>query len=551
MQDKDYIDQEVAGVRFIYETLYPQEPIELHLWWEKSKMATPLIQRQENPLNADMLSQGYLGAHRIGPAPQPGQLGRRICLTIPSPRQIRGRAHQNLPWADRPLHYRLVNSLSPLLGEQGKYLVERRRQRLRPKRHKFARLPLSRTANYLTDPAVAHTTSRKKTPAILIGLHWLDVGGAESLGLNSIQWALDLGLRVFVMVGQHGPERLRAKLPQHPDLHLIRTDRYLPPALVGHFVERLIAQENIILTHNHHCVPLYDALPAIKLRHPHVVNLDSTHIVEHHDGGYPRISGVWSNFLDYHHVISNELLAFYGESFRVYGSKMVLGRLLDDRQRDKTPLPVRLSAGQNTCRITFVGRMVHQKRPLLMLAILRRLHKWGKANNVSFHFDIVGEGAYLEALRHKVARWRLNDCIHLHGAGSDVPALLAKSDIMLLPSSNEGLALVCYEAIAAGCIPISTDVGGQNEICPAETLVPWAPFKTVRETCNLVIRLLRDKGFAQQVERTQNARLQALQNEPSAREVLSRIYAQTLQKTQIPSAKAPTVQQEEKTSCVG
>jgi glycosyltransferase involved in cell wall biosynthesis len=530
-QDREYIDQEIAQIRFIYETLYPETPVEAHMWWEEAKLGTPAVHPHDLAYGAEMMALSYIGNRRFGPEPTSAEMGKRAFLTIPSPRQVAERAGSSagVPWHKRPRHYRSIHALSPLLAEQAKYQVEVRRFRKLPVRHKFSRLACSRgLLEGDLHPLTQTASGKDKDPAILIGLHWLDVGGAESLGIDSIRWALEAGLRVFVMVGQEGPERLLAKLPDDPRLRLIRTDRYLPRALASAFVSRLIAQENIILTHNHHCVPLYDALPTIKLRHPHVVNLDSTHIVEYADGGYPRISGVWSNFIDHHHVISADLQRFYQERFRVYGSKLVLGRLLDDSRRGAEVAPVRIKAGQTRCRVAFVGRMVHQKRPVVALAIIRRLRAWGKRNGVDFRFDMVGEGPYRGAVEHLLTRYRLGDVVHLHAAGTDVPALLGQSDVLLVPSSNEGLALVCYEAIEAGCVPICSEVGAQAEICPPETLVPWSPLGAVRESVALVQRLLREKGFAETVEAGQRARLEALSAEPSAREVLSEIYRDTL-----------------------
>lgn len=45
----------------------------------------------------------------------------------------------------------------------------------------------------------------------------------------------------------------------------------------------------------------------------------------------------------------------------------------------------------------------------------------------------------------------------------------ALSDVFLLPSVNEGIALVVYEAMAAGLLVMTTDVGGQKEIVTSKT----------------------------------------------------------------------------------
>jgi glycosyltransferase involved in cell wall biosynthesis len=362
-----------------------------------------------------------------------------------------------------------------------------------------------------------------KDPAVLIGFHWLSYGGAEKLAFDTVDWALEHGLRVIVVADVNGPQPLIDKLPDDPRVTVLRMDCYVPRDLMSAFLVALIGRENIVLTHNHHCTALYEALPAMRARCPNVVHIDSLHIVEHANGGYPRISGVWSNFLDYHHVISTDLKEFYRKNFRV-NRKVILGRLLDDTQREATPQPLRIMAGQKTVRVIFVGRMMHQKRPILVVEIFRKLARWGQENGVVFQFDLVGEGPYRAAIDALVTAHGLRDCMRFHDAGTDVSALLAQSDILILPSTNEGLALVCYEAIEQGCVPISSDVGAQSELMPEALLVPWAPRRAVKDTVAAVKRLLSDPAHVLDMQTQLHARFAKLATEPSAKDVISALY---------------------------
>jgi glycosyltransferase involved in cell wall biosynthesis len=64
-----------------------------------------------------------------------------------------------------------------------------------------------------------------------------------------------------------------------------------------------------------------------------------------------------------------------------------------------------------------------------------------------------------DALRHPSVR--------VLGHRTDVPALMRESDVLLLPSVEEGFGLVCTEAIGSGCVPLvssaCTDVCRQME----------------------------------------------------------------------------------------
>lgn len=520
-----YIEGQIEQIRYIYDILFPDQALELHLWWETSDVRTPAVCEQNDRYGADLFGPTYIGQYALGPE---GTAVKQIHLTIPSRMQTYASTDKAVSWSARPRYFKAAHRYAPLLAEDLKYLIERRRRTRQLTRHRFERIPFE--AGMLSPSTARHSAA--KNPAALIGFHWMSYGGAEKLAFDTVDWALEQGLRVFAIPDIRGPQPLIDKLPDDPRVTVLRTDYYVPREYIPSFLVALAVRENIVVTHNHHCVALYDALPAMRVRCPDVMHLDSVHIIEHADGGYPRISGVWSNFIDHHHVISADLKEFYRKNFRVNG-KVVVGRLLDDSQRERIPDPVRLKAGQRSARIAFVGRMMHQKRPMLVAEICNCLARWGKTSGIAFEFDLVGEGPYRTAVEVLIKVYGLGDRTRFHNAGTDVSALLRKSDVLVLPSANEGLALVCYEAIEHGCIPISTDVGAQSEIMPADLMVPLLPRHTVRDTVALIKRLLKEDGYAQALEQQLHDRFGALAVEPSAKEVIGALYkkAKTLAQT--------------------
>ena len=76
---------------------------------------------------------------------------------------------------------------------------------------------------------------------------------------------------------------------------------------------------------------------------------------------------------------------------------------------------------------------------------------------------VVGEGPERRALETKIAHLGLGDRVHLLGFRSDVPDLLAGSDLFVLPSLFEGLPLSILEAMAAGKPVVATAIGGNDE----------------------------------------------------------------------------------------
>jgi glycosyltransferase involved in cell wall biosynthesis len=79
---------------------------------------------------------------------------------------------------------------------------------------------------------------------------------------------------------------------------------------------------------------------------------------------------------------------------------------------------------------------------------------------------LVGEGPDRPMLERQVAATGLTDRVRFLGSRphGDLPDLLAAADLMILPSSSEGLANVWVEALACGTPIIITDVGGAREL---------------------------------------------------------------------------------------
>lgn len=72
--------------------------------------------------------------------------------------------------------------------------------------------------------------------------------------------------------------------------------------------------------------------------------------------------------------------------------------------------------------------------------------------------------AYERDLRALVAELGVADRVHFAGERSDVPALLAATDLLLMPSWREAFGRIAIEAMAMGAPVAATAVGGPPEI---------------------------------------------------------------------------------------
>lgn len=76
-------------------------------------------------------------------------------------------------------------------------------------------------------------------------------------------------------------------------------------------------------------------------------------------------------------------------------------------------------------------------------------------------FLIAGE--FLPAYAEKLASMLSHPSVRILGHRNDVPELMRKSDILVLPSIEEGFGLVIAEAMGSGCVPLASDAC--TEIC--------------------------------------------------------------------------------------
>jgi glycosyltransferase involved in cell wall biosynthesis len=84
--------------------------------------------------------------------------------------------------------------------------------------------------------------------------------------------------------------------------------------------------------------------------------------------------------------------------------------------------------------------------------------------------EIAGDGPDRESLEALIRKHNLQERVLLLGQRTDIPDLLAQSDLMVISSRQEGMPLVLAEALHAGCPVVSTAVGGMVGFLPESVL---------------------------------------------------------------------------------
>ena len=111
-----------------------------------------------------------------------------------------------------------------------------------------------------------------------------------------------------------------------------------------------------------------------------------------------------------------------------------------------------------TPRLIAVGRL---KAPKDFLTLIRAL---AGLSNQGYEALIVGDGPDRTAVEAEIRRLGVEDRVQLAGERSDVPELLAASDVFVLSSRSEGLPVSVLEAMAAELPVVASGVGGLAEL---------------------------------------------------------------------------------------
>ena len=130
-------------------------------------------------------------------------------------------------------------------------------------------------------------------------------------------------------------------------------------------------------------------------------------------------------------------------------------RFQTDGQALRTSLGIREDENVLCCIAGF--------RPVKLHSVLIDAFSRVRAEGYSCRLLLAGAGALEQALRDQVSTLKLDGNVEFLGMLSDVRAVLAASDCMLLVSEAETLSMAMLEAMAMEVPVITTSVGGASE----------------------------------------------------------------------------------------
>jgi glycosyltransferase involved in cell wall biosynthesis len=114
-------------------------------------------------------------------------------------------------------------------------------------------------------------------------------------------------------------------------------------------------------------------------------------------------------------------------------------------------------------------------------------------------FEIAGDGPCRSELTRLTEELRLTEHVHFHGTISDIPALLARAALFVLPSQSEGISLTLLEAMARGLPVVTTHVGGNPEVVEHDTTGLLVPAGDPDALAQAISAFLRDPARGKQM----------------------------------------------------
>lgn len=301
---------------------------------------------------------------------------------------------------------------------------------------------------------------------LLLLLPDLDHGGVSSFALAMLEQLTAHGYSCTVATTMPGNHPLREAFARHAAVFVL--DAFLRRADVPRFLHYLIESRHVDAVLLSNSVTGYRLLPYLRAHCGAVALIDYNHMRDPDtaNGGSPGFGAAYDPLLDLHLTSSANLrdwMVAHGAS--PSRSHVVYTAVDTARWRPNAALRATTRAELRVGDVPLLlypARLTVQKQPWLFARVLALL----QAQGIPFRCVVAGDGPDRPALARFLRRNGLLERVQLLGMvdAERMQALMAASDILFLPSAYEGLALVLYEAMASGVVPVSVASGGQAEL---------------------------------------------------------------------------------------
>jgi glycosyltransferase involved in cell wall biosynthesis len=375
-------------------------------------------------------------------------------------------------------------------------------------------------------------TVRSRVATIAQVLHTLDVGGAEILAARlARQLAANYRFLFFCLdgLGSLG-EELRDEgftvrvLNRRPGLDWICSCR----------LAALVRRHSVDVLHAHQYTPFfYGAFSGVFGRRPPIV------FTEHgrHQPDYPRRKRMLANrFLlrkrdrviavgaaVRHALIANEGIAPQRVGI-IYNGVPLDCFQVSLTEKARAAVRSDIGVSPDDLVVVQVARLDYLKDHGTAIRAIERVGRTCPRARLV----LVGDGPERGRVEDLVRSRELGGQVRFLGQRSDVPRLLAASDIVLLTSISEGIPLTLIEAMAASRPVVSTRVGGVREVVADGETGLLAPAGDDAALAEQILRLANDPDRRERMGQLGRQRADSLFREKTMHERYDRIYRELI-----------------------
>jgi glycosyltransferase involved in cell wall biosynthesis/GT2 family glycosyltransferase len=300
----------------------------------------------------------------------------------------------------------------------------------------------------------------KNKPPLLLLVPWLQVGGAETVLyqiMNGLKEDFEFYLFTSMPDKNEWHDRFYSLTP-----YIYHLPNFLPRYAWEDFLVNFIHARNIQKLFISHSEFGYQALPKLKEKIAHL----HTSVLIHNDSdlGYFPHSIKYDHYIDQHIVVNDLINCRLQKTGQINPVKIqTIYNAIDEKihfnpsQYQRNALRERWQLPLNKKIITFIARMSQEKQPehFVRMAATLKPHK-------HLFFVMVGDGWLQQKIQGEIERLGISEA-HLRWykglPPTQIPELLAISDILALTSTVEGFPMTVLEALAMKVPVVSYDVG--------------------------------------------------------------------------------------------
>ncbi len=330
----------------------------------------------------------------------------------------------------------------------------------------------------------------------------LNVGGVETGTVDFAKYLAEHGHRAVVvsnggtLVGEL--EKIGVnhyQLPVHKKnlWTMIQSVRRLKKIIIG---------EGVDVVHARSRVPAWIAYFACRKTPAAFITTCHGHYQKHF---FSRIMG-WAKFV----IVPSTVIGKHMiESFGVSASNVrLIPRSVD---LEKFNVPRQRDSQKSHCVISMVGRITPLKGHEYFLRAMAKVIRYMPYAKIWIIGDVPEKKeSYRQELEVLVKHLGLSEHVQFLGNRRDIPALLAKTDLLVLSTvTQEAFGRVILEAQAAGVPVVATRVGGVVEIIDDGKTGILVPPKDVEAMAQEVMRVLKDKKLAESLVTEARKKLEA------------------------------------------